>query len=138
MSSENKWQATARDGRKVRIYAEDGVAPYPIHGAIWSERLCGWVDAKWTAEGCFSEWGSPRVADLLPVLNRRWRTCAELVGLWQSGRIKAVEFCTSGNIYVSSIAGQHYCKRPVQALEGESEDWLKAFTVEEEVVGADV
>ena len=40
-----------RDGMKIRIYAVDGHADYPIHGAILNS--CGeWVITFWpTAEG---------------------------------------------------------------------------------------
>lgn len=42
-----------RDGLPVRIYARDGVAPYPIHGAIKTDS--GWVSVRWTAKGHISE-----------------------------------------------------------------------------------
>ena len=38
-----------RDGMEVRIYATDGIYPYPIHGAIkWPK---GWIDRTWDNDG---------------------------------------------------------------------------------------
>ena len=38
-----------RDGRKVRIYATDGLAEYPIHGAVLNNN--GWRAAMWDSSG---------------------------------------------------------------------------------------
>jgi hypothetical protein len=41
-----------RDGREVRIYATDGRAMYPIHGAILQEH--GWQQSCWAVDGLHS------------------------------------------------------------------------------------
>ena len=38
-----------KDGRLVRIYATDAGGPYPVHGAVYSDRR--WKVATWTEEG---------------------------------------------------------------------------------------
>ena len=38
-----------RDGRKVRIYATDGISPSPIHGAFLT--IDGWATCNWTKTG---------------------------------------------------------------------------------------
>jgi len=38
-----------RDGYEVRIYATDGYGPYPVHGAIKTERV--WSMACWDRDG---------------------------------------------------------------------------------------
>lgn len=38
-----------RDGREVRIYAVDGRAKYPVHGAVKCND--GWADKTWVASG---------------------------------------------------------------------------------------
>lgn len=44
-----KWKDKTCGGYPVRIYAEDGVGKYPIHGAInYGE---GWVANTWTSDG---------------------------------------------------------------------------------------
>jgi hypothetical protein len=57
-----------RDGREVRIYATDGVLPYPIHGAIKTKE--GWVRASWTPDGD----EGLRSDDLIEVRPRHKRT----------------------------------------------------------------
>ena len=38
-----------RGGREVRIYAVDGCAPYPIHGAINVDGK--WIGSAWKVDG---------------------------------------------------------------------------------------
>jgi hypothetical protein len=138
MSGVSKWQPVTRGGREVRIYAEDGALPFSIHGAIMT--LDGWKQCVWTAEG-YWYWRAPtlgqwekHIDDLLPVIKRRWRTCAELVDLWQSGKIKGVEFCPSGNIYASTVAGNCHSKKAIDVWGGKSTEWLEIFTTTEQEV----
>jgi hypothetical protein len=42
-------QYTTREGSEVRIYATDGVEPYPVQGAI--KRSDGWISATWLNDG---------------------------------------------------------------------------------------
>ena len=53
-----------RDGAGVRIYAADGIGPYPVHGARATP--CGWLAEKWTANGSYAE-GTASAFDLIPV-----------------------------------------------------------------------
>ena len=48
MIDEDK-QYTTREGSEVRIYATDGVEPYPVQGAI--KRSDGWISATWLSNG---------------------------------------------------------------------------------------
>jgi hypothetical protein len=48
MIDEDK-QYTTREGSEVRIYATDGVEPYPVQGAI--KRSEGWNCATWLSDG---------------------------------------------------------------------------------------
>jgi len=38
-----------RNGTPFRIYAADGMPPFPLHGAILLDE--GWISYEWTAEG---------------------------------------------------------------------------------------
>lgn len=53
-------------GNPVRIYAVDGMAPYPVHGAI--ETGDGWEPASWTKEGAFRVNKGQSVHDLVEVV----------------------------------------------------------------------
>lgn len=55
------WQT--KDGRLVRIYANDGDNAYPIHGAIHDE---GWQIESWTAGGEFNVDSPVSTHDLIP------------------------------------------------------------------------
>jgi len=52
MIDPNKTYQT-RDGHAVRIYATDGVDPYPVHGAFYSHDNEGWDPDTWTEDGKF-------------------------------------------------------------------------------------
>lgn len=60
-----------RDGREVRLYADDGVGPYPIHGAIRNEEQGGWELTTWNPDGRFIRSVPFDVCDLVPVPD--WR-----------------------------------------------------------------
>lgn len=70
-----------RDGREVRIYATDGVLPYPIHGAIKTKE--GWVRASWTPDGD----EGLRSDDLIEVKPRHKRTV--WLTIWSNNYIEA-------------------------------------------------
>ena len=61
-----------RGGLPVRIYAMDGAGPYPIHGAVRTER--GWEDEKWDKYGEYVRAGASDF-DLIPV--KTWRAWKE-------------------------------------------------------------
>jgi len=62
-----------RDGREVRIYATDGRAFYPIHGAILQEH--GWQQSCWTVDGLHSLSSTGNNSgDLIEVRPRHKRT----------------------------------------------------------------
>jgi hypothetical protein len=62
-----------RDGREVRIYAMDGRAMYPIHGAILQEH--GWQQSCWAVDGLHSISSSGNHSgDLIEVRPRHKRT----------------------------------------------------------------
>ena len=62
-----------RDGREVRIYATDGRAVYPIHGAILQEH--GWQQSCWAVDGLHSISSSGNHSgDLIEVRPRHKRT----------------------------------------------------------------
>ena len=62
-----------RDGREVRIYATDGRAMYPIHGAILQEH--GWQQSCWAVDGLHSISSSGNHSgDLIEVRPRHKRT----------------------------------------------------------------
>ena len=65
--SKDKEYKTA-DGQEVRIYATDGNASYPVHGA----RRCklGWVVESWTANGICS--GNDRSSGIDLVEISKW------------------------------------------------------------------
>ena len=76
-----------RDGREVRIYATDGRAVYPIHGAILQEH--GWQQSCWAVDGLYSISSSGNHSgDLIEVRPRHKRT------VWV-------------NVYPSSMVGDH-------------------------------
>lgn len=56
---------TTRDGCPFRFYANDGIAPYSIHGAVYNEYE-GWQSYTWTPEGRFNIDHETNL-DLLPV-----------------------------------------------------------------------
>lgn len=61
--SNGKWEDKTVGGFEVRIYAEDGIHPYPIHGAVLSGG--GWRQFLWTTEGKYAP--TPNHAlDLIP------------------------------------------------------------------------
>ena len=51
-----------RDGRKARVYATDGGAPWVLHGAVWHDE---WIAMQWRADGRDS-CGSYGDNDLMP------------------------------------------------------------------------
>lgn len=55
----SKWKDKTRGGHPVRIYAEDGKGPYPIHGAI--NEGDGWKIRMWSTDGTL--WHSDISAD---------------------------------------------------------------------------
>jgi hypothetical protein len=62
-----------RDGREVRIYATDGRAMYPIHGAILQEH--GWQQSCWAVDGLHSISSSGNHSgDIIEVRPRHKRT----------------------------------------------------------------
>lgn len=72
MIDKNKTYKT-RDGREVRIYATDGRAVYPIHGAILQEH--GWQQSCWAVDGLHSISSSGNHSgDLIEVRPRHKRT----------------------------------------------------------------
>ena len=72
MIDKNKTYKT-RDGREVRIYATDGRAFYPIHGAILQEH--GWQQSCWAVDGLHSISSSGNHSgDLIEVRPRHKRT----------------------------------------------------------------
>ena len=64
-----------RSGLSVRIYAVDGAGPYPLHGAVRTER--GWDDEKWNKYGEYVRAGASDL-DLIPV--KTWRA-------WKDGEM---------------------------------------------------
>ena len=66
-------QYRTRDGREVRIYATDGRAMYPIHGAILQEH--GWQQSCWAVDGLHSISSSGNHSgDIIEVRPRHKRT----------------------------------------------------------------
>lgn len=62
-------QYKTRDGREVRIYATDGAAIYPVHGAM--ENANGeWFARCWTREGKATADNTERSSDLIEVKPR--------------------------------------------------------------------
>jgi hypothetical protein len=62
-----------RDGREVRIYATDGRAMYPIHGAILQQH--GWQQSCWAVDGLHSISSSGNHSgDIIEVRPRHKRT----------------------------------------------------------------
>ena len=69
-----------RDGREVRIYATDGRAFYPIHGAILQEH--GWQQSCWAVDGLHSISSSGNHSgDLIEVRQRhKWTVWLNVYG----------------------------------------------------------
>ena len=63
------------DVTKVRIYANDGQEPYPIHGAIQAQ--AGWATDTWTSAGLLVT-GGGHPLDLI----RRYDWREELAPIW--------------------------------------------------------
>ena len=63
-----KFEDKTKNGLMVRIYATDGVAPYPIHGAVYDEKHKGWVFQEWTKDGR-SVMAQESGLDLIPVFS---------------------------------------------------------------------
>lgn len=63
---------TTRDGRRARVYAVDGVAPYVVHGATYNRDMCAWEDDIWMADGKYHEGRGERPRDLLPLKCVMW------------------------------------------------------------------
>ena len=68
-------QYRTRDGRKVRIYATDGMPPtHEVHGAIKNPK--GWSPSSWTADGRYAGRATETDYDLIEVKPRvkmeRW------------------------------------------------------------------
>jgi hypothetical protein len=62
-----------RDGHEVRIYATDGGASYPVHGAILINSF--WSATNWARNGLFKgECGEQSCCDLIEVRPRHKRT----------------------------------------------------------------
>ena len=59
-----KFKNKTKDGREVRIYATDGIEPYPIHGAIKIDSF--WRLTTWTKSGSLIL-DEVEGADLIPV-----------------------------------------------------------------------
>lgn len=68
MIDKNK-QYRTRDGREVRIYATDGAAIYPVHGAMKSANA-EWFARCWTREGKATADDTERSCDLIEVKPR--------------------------------------------------------------------
>ena len=54
-----------RDGREVRIYAQDGGGDQPIHGAYKQDER--WIPTQWGVEGTFYHDGTPDDLDLVNI-----------------------------------------------------------------------
>lgn len=93
----SKWQPKTLGGYEYRIYAEDGGAPYVIHGAVLSNYE-EWCSTTWTAEGAVSSLSSPSQLDLLPAKVRRWKTAEELVQEWKDQVLHSIDFNSDGSI----------------------------------------
>ena len=77
-----------RDGREVRIYATDGRAMYPIHGAILQEH--GWQQSCWAVDGLHSISSSGNHSgDLIEVRPRHKRTV--WLHVFKNGSVCATE-----------------------------------------------
>jgi hypothetical protein len=75
-------QYRTRDGREVRIYATDGRAMYPIHGAILQQH--GWQQSCWAVDGLHSISSSGNHSgDIIEVRPRHKRTV--WVTVWSNG-----------------------------------------------------
>jgi hypothetical protein len=61
-----------RDGREVRIYATDGCAESPVHGAYQDK--FGWRISRWFSNGEWSVTGTKDELDLIEVRPRHKRT----------------------------------------------------------------
>ncbi len=44
-------QYRTRGGRVARVYAVDGLGPYPVHGAVWRDGDHEWSTGSWTSGG---------------------------------------------------------------------------------------
>jgi len=85
MIDKNKVYKT-RDGREVRIYATDGRAMYPIHGAILQEH--GWQQSCWAVDGLHSISSSGNHSgDLIEVRPRHKRMV--WLTVWSNNYIEA-------------------------------------------------
>lgn len=60
---------TTRDGRAVRVYADDGYGGYPIQGAILDPD--GWCQAPWAANGQWNRYEVDEVDDLRDLIPAR-------------------------------------------------------------------
>lgn len=54
-----------RDGREVRLYADDGSKTYPIHGAI--KVTTGWIVKSFTSDGYYNSDDMPCDSDLIEI-----------------------------------------------------------------------
>jgi hypothetical protein len=100
---------TTRDGREVRVYAVDGIAPYNVHGAVKYEN--GWDDQTWTEDGEYNKDKPPCGRDLIPV--KTWRA-------WKEG--EAPKF----------FLARHKTSQEVQAIQDGTHScrdiWFKYYT----------
>ena len=93
---------TTRDGKEVRLYAVDGKASFPVHGAV--KTSTGWEARVWS---CYGEViiGKTLNNDLIPIKEKhvRWVNVYKdgMGSLWCSeelARDEAVSRCAKGNV----------------------------------------
>ena len=65
-----KKQWKTRDGRKVRLYCDDGEGFHPIHGAILSEEDKLWKMSSWSKDGYLVSLLQCSLSDLMPIVRK--------------------------------------------------------------------
>jgi len=106
----NKWNNKTRGGKDVRIYAEDGVGTYSIHGAI--RESAGWITTTWTKDGK-NEAGGSSDEDIIPnTPTHDWSK--------EPAWVKAVAMDASGNWFrfdgVPELCGNVWMRESYSAM----------------------
>jgi hypothetical protein len=122
----SKWQPVTRGGYPVRIYAEDGSAPFRIHGAVYVNE--GWKHVSWLSDGQYLSTNHYSDYNLMPIkkTKRVFKTLNELAKDYSFHyALGLITIFNDGTMYERDMytdvspTYQHYTK-----------EWLEIFTKE--------
>jgi hypothetical protein len=116
------WRDAVVCGKPVRIYAEDGVPPWTIHGAVFESRFKGWEVGRWKSDGSSGWCHDYNLVQIKPT-KRVFKTLNELAAEYSFSYAHPYVTVTIGDtVFRSSLEGD------VKVVS--DEQWLEIFTKE--------